>query len=102
MRGYVKTFKIKEGDNKLMSFCLDDEKSLQKYKGIWTKVEDVKSIELNAFRVYDDKYIKTRIKTCSDKIYNNVRDLHVPEDDIEFESFTVISIDTLLVYDKHI
>ena len=34
MSGYVKTFKVKEGDNKIMSFRIDDEKSLEKYKVI--------------------------------------------------------------------
>ena len=46
MSGYIKTIKVKEGDNKLMSFCLDDEKLLEKYKVIWTKIEDLK-IKLN-------------------------------------------------------
>ena len=40
--GYVKTFKVK-GDkdkyNKLMSFHEYDEKLLQKYKAIWTKIK---------------------------------------------------------------
>ena len=40
--GYVKTFKVKEGGNKLMSFRIDDEKLLEKYKTIWTKIEDLK------------------------------------------------------------
>ena len=35
---YVKTFKVKEGDkdkkNKLMAFCIDDERLLEKYKAI--------------------------------------------------------------------
>ena len=31
MSRYLKTFKIKEGDNKLMSFYKDDEKLLKKY-----------------------------------------------------------------------
>ena len=52
MSGYIETFKIKEGDkdknNKLMSFRIDDEKLLEKYKAIWTKIEDLKNIELNA------------------------------------------------------
>ena len=43
MSGYVQTFKIKEKDkdknNKLMSFRKDDEKILEKYKAIWTKIE---------------------------------------------------------------
>ena len=38
MSGYVKIFKVKEGDknksNKLMSFCIDDEKLLEKRKAI--------------------------------------------------------------------
>ena len=57
MSGYVKTFKVKDGDkdknNKLMSFQIDDGKLLEKYKTIWTKMEDLKNIELNAFLVYD-------------------------------------------------
>ena len=36
---YVKTFKVKE-DNKLMFFRIEDEKLLEKYKAIWTKIED--------------------------------------------------------------
>ena len=36
--GYVKTFKDK--NNKMASFCLDDDKLLEKYKTIWTKIED--------------------------------------------------------------
>ena len=32
-------------NNKLMSFCLDDDKLLEKHKIIWTKIEDLKKIE---------------------------------------------------------
>ena len=59
MRGYVKTFKVKEGD---------------------------------------DRYIKTKIRTFSDKVCTNFHGLNVPEDERECENFTVISIDFLLVY----
>ena len=43
MSGYVKIFKVKEGDNKLISFRIDDEKLLEKYKATWTKIEDLKN-----------------------------------------------------------
>ena len=50
--GYVRTFKVKDGDknknNKLTSFRIDDETLLEKYKTVWTKIEDLKKIELNA------------------------------------------------------
>ena len=45
MSGYVKTFKVRDGDKdknkKLLSFRIDDEKLLEKYKTIWTKIEDL-------------------------------------------------------------
>ena len=52
MSWYVETFKVKDGvedkNNILMSFRINDEKLLEKYKTILTKNEDFKSIELNA------------------------------------------------------
>ena len=70
MNWYVKTFKVKDRDknknNKLMSSHTDDEKLLQKYKAIWTKIEDLKNIELNALPVYDDRYIKTQLRRKGD------------------------------------
>ena len=95
--GYVKTFKVEDKINKLMSFRIDNEKLLEKYKAIWT---NLKNIELNALPVYDDKYIKPKIRTYSNKVHTNFRSLNVPEDDIQYESFTVISIDCLLVYEN--
>ena len=44
--------------------------------------------------------MKTKIRTYGNKVYTNFRDLNVPEDDIECESFTFISIDSLLVYNE--
>ena len=43
-----------------MSFRIDDEKLLERYKAILTKIEYLKNIELNALPVYDDRYIKTK------------------------------------------
>ena len=57
--GYVKAFKVKDGnkDNKLMSFPIYDEKLLERYKAIWTKIEELKNINLNALPVYDNRYM---------------------------------------------
>ena len=56
MSGYVKTFKVKDGnkdkENKLMSFRTDDGNLLEKYKAISTKIKDFKNIKLNALPVY--------------------------------------------------
>ena len=50
MSGYVKTFKVKNRD-----------------KAIWTKIEDLKNTELNPLLTFDDRQIKTRLRTYSDK-----------------------------------
>ena len=46
------------------------------------------------------KNVDTKIRTCSHKVYTNFCGLNVPDDDIECESLTVISIDSLLVYEN--
>ena len=101
MSRYVKTFKVKDGDkyknSNLMPFHhIDDENLLEKNKTIWIKIEDLKNNELNALPVYNDRYIKPKIRTYSNKVYTTFGSLNVSEDDIECESFTVISIDYLL------
>ena len=89
MIGYVKTFKVEDKINKLMSLFIDDEKLLEKYKAIWTKIEGLKNFNLNAFLALDDRYIKTIIRAYVDTNYTNFAGLSVPEDDIECESFIV-------------
>ena len=53
----------------------------------------MQNIELNALPVYDDRYIKTKIRTWREV-------LNVPEDGVECESFTIISIDSSLAYEN--
>ena len=101
MKGYVRTFKIKNGDknNKLMSFSIDDDKLLEKYKTNSTKIEGrLKNIILSSLSVYDDRYIKAEIKTHSDKVYYRFSNLTVLEKKVECKSLTTISIDSLLGY----
>ena len=85
--GYVKTFKVKEVNK-------------DKNNKLITNIEDVKIIKLNAFPAYDNRYIKTKIRTYGDKIYTNFRGFDVTEEDIECKSLTVIPLDFLPVYNK--
>ena len=58
MDGYVKTFKLKDGDedksNNFMSFQIDTDTILEKYEKKWKNIEDLKHVELNALPGYDD------------------------------------------------
>ena len=89
MIGYVKTFKVEDKNNKLTCFHL-----------MRLRLKILKNIELNALPVYDSRYVKTKIRTNSDRVYTNFRGLNVAEDNIGCDSFTVISINSILAYDK--
>ena len=84
----------------MMSFRID-EKLIEKYKTIWSTIEGKKNIKLHALLVYDDSYIKTKIGTDGQKVYTNFRGLNPSDDGAECESFTVISIDSLLFMETY-
>ena len=72
----------------MISFRINDEKLLEKYKTVLTEIGDLKNIELNALPVYDERYIKTKLITYRNKVYTNFRGLNVPEADIECEFYS--------------
>ena len=55
---------------------------------------------MDTLPIYDDRYIKTKTTTYGGKVYANFPGLNLPEDGVKGKSFTVISIDSLLVYDN--
>ena len=81
MSRYVKTFKVEDKKNKLMSFLINGEKLLEKYEAICSKIENLKNIKLNALPVYDGRYIKTKIRIYGNKVYANFHGLNIPEDE---------------------
>ena len=48
----------------------------------------------------DIRHVETKIRTRSDKGRSNFRGLNMPEDGVEYNSFTMISIDSLLFYEN--
>ena len=83
MSEYVKAFKF--------VFPYRYDKLLEKYKAIWTKIEDLKILKLNTLPVSDDRYIKNKIRTYVNKVYTNFHGLNVLEDDIESECYSHFS-----------
>ena len=44
--------------------------------------------------------IKSKIGTYGNNVYTNIWGLNVPEDGVDCKSFTIISTDSLLLYEK--
>ena len=61
----------------------------------------MQNIKLNALPVYNDKYRKTKIRAYSDKLCANFGGLNVQKDDVELESFIIITINSLLAYQSN-
>ena len=70
-----------------MPFGIDNEKLSEKYKAIRNKIEALKIIKFNALPVYDDRYIKPKIRAYGNEVYTNFRELNLPKDYINCEPF---------------
>ena len=68
MNAYAKHL---DKNNKYTNHLMKDEKILKKYLKIWNKIKSLIKNELNSEPVYNDKYIKTRIKIYNDRVDND-------------------------------
>ena len=66
MNAYAKYF---DKNSKYINHLVKDEKILKKCLKIRNKIKSLIKNESKSEAVYNDKYIKTRIKICNDKIY---------------------------------
>ena len=59
MNGYIKYF---DNGGKDMSLMIEDDSILVKYSDIWNKIKEIQSIKFYSNPVYDEKYIKAKVK----------------------------------------
>ena len=62
MSGYIKYF---DNGGKNMSFKIEDESVYLKYTEIWNKIKKLLNTRFHSQPIYDDKYIKVKVKTFS-------------------------------------
>ena len=77
MNAYAKYF---DKNSKYMNHSVKDEKILKKYLKIQNKIKSLIKKELNCEPMYNDKYIKTKIKIYKDKVYRNFQHHKTPKD----------------------
>ena len=81
-------------DTKCMTFLIKDE-SLEKHNKIWDKVSNTTKKEFESSRVYNEKYLKTKIKFYDGKINTNSHGDKVPKERSQRVSLSVILIDSI-------
>ena len=82
-------------DIKCMTFLIKDDESLEKHNKIWDKVSNTTKKEFESSRVYNEKYLKTKIKFYDGKINTNSHGDKVPKGRFQRVSLSVISIDSI-------
>ena len=65
MSGYIKYF---DNGGKNMSFLIEYEYVYFKYSDIWNKIKKLLDVKLHSQLIYDDKYIKIKVKTFNSMI----------------------------------
>ena len=96
MNGYVKYF----NDNKCMNLLVHDDEVLKKYNKIWDKISNLLKKGINSERVYNDKYIKIKIKIYNYRINTNFQGNKIPKDNECCACLSVVLLDSVVNVDK--
>ena len=77
MSGYIKYF---ENGGKNMSFLIKNDRVLNKYNTIWDKIKETLNIKFHSMPVYDEKYIKAKVREFNGVIKTN----QIPKESVHY------------------
>ena len=97
MGGYIKYF---ENGSKNMSFKIKDEDIYLKYNEIWNKIKSILNVKFHSQPIYDEKYIKTKVKTFNSVINTLSSGDEIPKEKIHYVCIPAVCIDSILRVDK--
>ena len=81
MGGYIKYF---ESGSKNMSFVIKDDDLPNKYNKMWNKIKNTLNIKFHSMPVYDEKYIKAKVREFNGVINTNFSDDEVPTESMHY------------------
>ena len=93
MSGYIKYF---ETGGKNILFKIEDEDVYLKYNEVWNKIKSILNIKFHSQPIYDDKYIKTKVKTFNNSINTLFPGDEIPKERIDYVCISAICIDSIL------
>ena len=95
--GYIKYF---DNGGKNMSFKVEYESVYLKYAEIWNKIKKSLNTRFHSQPIYDDKYIKTKVKTFSSTINTLFSDNEIPKERNHYIFIAAICIYYVLRIEK--
>ena len=97
MSGYIKYF---ENGGKNMSFKIEEESVYLKYIEIWNKINPILNVKFHSQPFYDEKYIKTKVKTFNNTTNTLFSGHEILKERIHYVCISAICIDSVLTVDK--
>ena len=97
MSGYIKYF---ENGSKSMSFMIKNDDVLDKYNETWGKIKKKLNIKLHSMSVYDEKYIKTKVREFNGVSKINFLGDEVPKENVHYTCIVCITIDSVMRMEK--
>ena len=83
-----------------MSFKFKDDDLLGKYNEIWDKIKGKLNIEFHSMPVYDEKYIKAKVREFNGVIKTNILGDEIPKESMHYTCIACITIDSLMIIEK--
>ena len=97
MNGYIKYF---ENGGKNMSFVIKDDDVLDKYNEIWDKIKETLSIKFHSMPVYDEKYMKAKVREFNGVIKTNFSEDKIAKENMHYTCISCITIDSVMRMEK--
>ena len=83
-----------------MSFLIKDYDVLDKYNKIWDKIKNKLNIKFHSMPVYDETYIKAKVREFNDVIKTNFLGDEVRKENIHYTCIACITIDSVMRMEK--
>ena len=97
MSGYIKYF---ENVGKNMSILIKDDEVWEKYNEIWDVIKNKLSIKIHSKPIYDQKYLKAKVREFDNVIKTNFLGNDTPKENMHYTCIACITIDSVMRMDK--
>ena len=83
-----------------MFFAIKDDGVLDKYNKIWSKIKGGLNIKFHSMSVYDEQYIKAKVREFNGVIKTNLLGDEIPKESAQYTCIACITIDSVIRMEK--
>ena len=97
MNGYIKYF---DNGGKNMSFLIKNNEVWEKYEDIWNVIKNKLSIKFNSEPIYENKYLKAKVREFNGNIKTNFLGNNLPKENTHYTCIACITVDFVMKMNK--